>query len=107
MCREVGRWFERRGARQLAIVQAETHPSGSLMRITYEPGDGTRDATGVEAVARALEHIHLGWALLGCLLRLPIIGQFAQLLTDASGGGPRKIAVTRGRQVCDSSIGKS
>ena len=107
MCREVGRWFEQRGARQLAIVPAESHPLGALTRITYEPGDGTRDATGVEAVARALEHVHLGWALLGCLLRLPVICQFAQLLTDASGGGPRKIAVTRGRQVCDSSIAKS
>ena len=63
MCREVGRWFEQRGARQLAIVPAESHPSGALTRITYEPGDGIRAATGVEAVARALEHIHLGWAL--------------------------------------------
>ena len=107
MCREVGRWFERRGARQLAIVQAETHPSGSLMRITYEPGDGTRAAAGVEAVARALEHIHLGWALVGCLLRLPVICQFAQLLTDASGGGPRKIASTGNCQVRDGETEKS
>jgi hypothetical protein len=49
----------------------------------------------VEAVARALEHLHIGWALLGCLLRLPVICQFAQFLTDASGGEPRKIAATR------------
>ena len=95
MCREVGRWFEKRGARQLAIVPAESHPSGALRRITYEPGDGGRPATGVEAVARALEHIHFGWALVGCLLRLPVTCQFAQLLTDASGGEPRKIAATR------------
>jgi protein-S-isoprenylcysteine O-methyltransferase Ste14 len=94
MCREVGRWFEKRGARQLAIVPAESHPSGALTRITYEPGDGTRAATGIEAVARALEHIHLGWALVGCLLRLPVICQVAQLLTDASGGEPRKIPAT-------------
>jgi len=94
MCREAGRWFEHRGARHLAIVPAETHPSRALTRITYEPGDGSRGATGVEAVARALEHLHLGWALLGCLLRLPVICQFAQLLTDASGGEPRKIAAT-------------
>lgn len=99
MCRDVRRWFERRGARHLAIVPAETHASGALMRITYEPRDGTRAAAGVEAIARALEHIHLGWALLGCLLRLPIIRQFAQLLTDASGGEPRRIASTATSQV--------
>ena len=94
MCREVGRWFAVRGTRQLAIVPAETHPSRALTRITYEPGDGSREATGVEAVARALEHVHLGWALIGCLLRLPVICQLAQLLTDASGGEPRDITAT-------------
>ena len=54
-----------------SIMPAETHPSGALKRITYEPGDGSRAASGVEAVARALEHIHLGWALLGwrCVCR--------------------------------------
>jgi protein-S-isoprenylcysteine O-methyltransferase Ste14 len=91
MCREVGRWFELRGARGLAIVPAESHPSRALRRITYMPADDSREVTGVEAVARALEHIHLGWALLGWLLRLPGICQFAQLLTDASGGEPRRI----------------
>ncbi|HEY3043233.1 MAG TPA: hypothetical protein VGJ39_04375 [Vicinamibacterales bacterium] len=94
MCCEVGRWFKHRGARQLAIVPAESHPSGALRRITYEPGDGSREAAGVEAIARALEHTHLGWALVGCLLRLPVICQLAQLLTDASGGEPRKIPAT-------------
>jgi hypothetical protein len=64
-----------------------------LTRITYEPADGSRAATGVEAVARALEHVHLGWALLGFLLRLPVIARFAQLLTDASGGEPRRISM--------------
>ena len=107
MCREVGRWFEQRGARRLAIVPAESHASGALTRITYEPGDGTREASGVEAVARALEHIHLGWALLGWLLRLPVICQVAQLLIDASGGAPRKIGITRGGQVCNGPIEKS
>jgi hypothetical protein len=107
MCRDVGRWFERHGARQLAIVPAETHPSGALMRITYEPGDGTHAAAGVEAVARALEHIHLGWALLGCLLRLPVVCQFAQLVSDASGGEPRKIGSNGNGQVRDSEAEKS
>ena len=101
MCHEVRRWFEQRGARQLAIAPAESHVSGALRRITYEPGDGTRGVSGVEAVARALEHIHLGWALLGWLLRLPVICQAAQLLIDASGGEPRKIGVTYKQAAAD------
>ena len=86
------------GVRQLDIVPAETHPSGALWRITYEPGDGTRAAAGVEAVARALEHLHLGWALLGALLRLPILSSLMQLLVDASGGEPRSIGSSGPRQ---------
>jgi protein-S-isoprenylcysteine O-methyltransferase Ste14 len=91
MCSEVGRWFERRRVSGLTIVPAETHASGALTRITYEPADGTRPATGIEAVGRALEHLHLGWALIGSGLRLPLFCQFAQLLVDASGGEPRRL----------------
>jgi len=92
MCRDVAGWFERRDVRQLAIVPAETHPSQTLRRITYEPADGSRSDSGIEAVARALEHVHLGWALLGFLLRLPAVRQLAQLLADASGAEPRTIS---------------
>ncbi len=91
MCREVAEWFEDRGAIALNIVPAETHPSGALRRITYEPWDGTKSASGIEAVARALEHIHFGWAFLGFLLRLPIVRELAQLLADASGAEARAI----------------
>jgi hypothetical protein len=66
----------------------------SLRRITYEPADGRRPASGVEAIARALEHIHLGWAVFGFLVRLPIVCQVAQLLADASGAEPRRIRTT-------------
>jgi protein-S-isoprenylcysteine O-methyltransferase Ste14 len=91
MCREVAAWFERRGTRGLVIVPAEHHPSQELRRITYEPADGSRSVSGVEAIARALEHIHLGWAFVGFLLRLPIVCQFSQLLADASGAERRTI----------------
>jgi protein-S-isoprenylcysteine O-methyltransferase Ste14 len=89
MCRDVAVWFARRGACHLAIVPAEQHPSGALRRITYEPGDGSRSASGIEAVARALEHIHLGWGLVGFVLRLPVVSALVQLLVDASGAEPR------------------
>jgi len=68
LCTEVGHWFARRGIRGCDIVAAETHRSQALRRITYEPADGSRAVSGIEAVARALEHIHLGWALAGFAL---------------------------------------
>ena len=71
MCSQVGRWFQRHGASGLSILHAETHSSRALTRITYEPADGTRAVSGVEALARALEHVHLGYAFAGCVVRLP------------------------------------
>ena len=90
-CSEVRAWFESRAPVHLEIVAAQRHPSRTLTRITYDPGDGTGDVQGVAAVARALEHVHLGWALLGMFVRLPGICQTLQLLTDASGGGERRV----------------
>jgi predicted DCC family thiol-disulfide oxidoreductase YuxK len=40
--------------------------------VTYRYPDGTL-LGGVEAIAAALSHLHLGWAWLGWLIRLPII----------------------------------
>jgi hypothetical protein len=94
MCSDVGEWFRRRRAQQLVVVPARIHPSGALRRIAYEPGDGA-GAAGVEAVARALEHTHLGWAFVGWTLRLPLIRPAAQLLVDACGGEPRRVGGTR------------
>lgn len=98
-CQEVASWFRARGTRGLAIVPAETHGS-PLMRITYESVDGTYAASGIAAIARALEHVHLGWAMTGFAIRLPVICTAVQLIVDASGGGPRALTarhVDRGR----------
>jgi protein-S-isoprenylcysteine O-methyltransferase Ste14 len=91
MCREVSAWFRSRGARGLSIVAAEDHPRETLTRIRYESSDATYGASGVEAVARALEHVHLGWSVVGFAIRLPILSPFIQLLADASGAGPRTV----------------
>jgi len=48
-------------------------------------------ASGIAAVARALEHVHLCWAFVGFALRLPIVSALVQLLADASGAEPRTI----------------
>jgi protein-S-isoprenylcysteine O-methyltransferase Ste14 len=88
-CSQLGRWLAARQPVGLEIVAARTHARAPLSRIIYEPMDGTREAEGVAAVARALEHLSLGWALIGMLARLPVLVVALQLFTDASGGEPR------------------
>ena len=94
-CAEVAAWFAARRPRGLEIVPAELHPSRDLWRITYDPRDETPDEEGVPAVARALEHVHLGWAALGWTMRLPVLRTLLQILVDASGGEPRRIERAR------------
>jgi protein-S-isoprenylcysteine O-methyltransferase Ste14 len=90
-CSEVRRWFESQGTSALQIVAAEDHPTRDLQRITYDPMDGTGAEQGIAAFARALEHINLGWAFAGAVLRLPVIKHVVGILLDASGLGPRSI----------------
>ena len=89
-CSDVAAWLQTRKPRGLRFVPAEMHPSLNLERVRYESPDGTY-SDGVAAIARALEHIHLGWALVGCSARLPIARPMLQLIIDASGGGKRTI----------------
>ena len=90
-CSQVRAWFEARDTIGLAIVAAEYHPARSLTRITYDPGDGTAESVGVAALGRALEHVNLGWALIGMFVRLPGVCWLLQAVTDASGGGPKPV----------------
>ncbi|GAA2852293.1 hypothetical protein GCM10010517_09960 [Streptosporangium fragile] len=88
-CSSVGEWIARRDPVGLRVLAAESHPEG-LRRIAYEGADG-RSYRGVAALARALTHVHLGWALAGWALMLPGITWFAQLCTDALGYGPHTL----------------
>jgi protein-S-isoprenylcysteine O-methyltransferase Ste14 len=91
VCAGVKPWFERRRPVALEVVAAERHPDRDLERITYDPGDGSPEEHGIVAVARGLEHIHLGYALVGFAMRLPGVHHVLQLLADASGTPPRSI----------------
>jgi hypothetical protein len=94
-CSTIGRWLQAREPIGLTFVAAEDHPSRDLWRITYDPGDGTPDDTGVAAIGRALEHINFAWAFAGMAMRLPLVSFVLQAIVDASGGGPQRI-----RRVC-------
>jgi protein-S-isoprenylcysteine O-methyltransferase Ste14 len=91
-CSEVRTWLEARSPLGLQIVDAETLPAGSIQRMRYDPGYGIDTVDGVRAMGRALEHLHLGWALCGAALRLPCVWQLVQLFMDAAGLGPRVIS---------------
>jgi protein-S-isoprenylcysteine O-methyltransferase Ste14 len=92
-CSEVRAWLEARTPVGLQIVDAETLQAKSIRRMRYDPGDGSETVEGVRAMGRALEHLHLGWAMCGATLRLPVFWRFLQLLMDASGLGPREITI--------------
>jgi protein-S-isoprenylcysteine O-methyltransferase Ste14 len=98
-CSELQRWLESRSPSGLEFMDAAILPSGSIVRMRYDPKDGTPAVEGVRALGRALEHLHLGWALAGAALRFPGIWQFVQMVMDASGFGPRlpTAQITRSR----------
>ncbi|MBI2711061.1 MAG: isoprenylcysteine carboxylmethyltransferase family protein [Actinobacteria bacterium] len=84
-CSEVGRFLTRRHRRRLDVLAAET--SGRpMVRITYVRG--VEQATGVAAVGRALEHVHLGWAALSWVARVPGVEAALQVVADVAGAGP-------------------
>ena len=90
-CSALGQWFIEHSPVSLQLLPAEDHPTRNLTRITYESADGTYTEQEIIALARGLEHIHFGWAMVGVTLRLPVLRWLAQLVTDAVGGGPREI----------------
>lgn len=100
-CSSVGRWFRTRGPVGLTIAPAEDSRLRGIRRVTYVPTDGP-PSTGIAAVARALEHIHLGWAVVGWILALPGFKQAAQLMADAFGPTPHEIGEnTYDSRACD------
>ncbi|GAB3694490.1 methyltransferase family protein [Nocardiopsis oceani] len=87
MCRGLGSWVAARRPTALAMRPAAEHPE-VLYRLTYENAEGVR-WSGVAALARAMDHLNLGWAMTGWALSLPVLRHFVQLCTDAFGAGPR------------------
>ncbi|MFI5118360.1 MAG: methyltransferase family protein [Terriglobales bacterium] len=77
-CSQLARWLRQRTIGLLVLPIAEHRG-----RITYDPGNGSMVEHGVVALARALEHVNLAWALFGGILRLPGIAWLAQLVADS------------------------
>ena len=90
-CSELRAWFAARSPTRIEILDAEMLPPGSIRRLRYDPADGSAAVDGIRAFGRALEHLHLGWALAGAAMRLPFVWQSIQVVMDASGFGPRTL----------------
>jgi protein-S-isoprenylcysteine O-methyltransferase Ste14 len=88
-CVHFARWFAAQGATQLRVLPLAAHFPNTLTRITYRAAGGQREVQGVHAIARAFDHLNFAWAFCGWMLRLPLIGWVAELITDAvSPSGP-------------------
>jgi hypothetical protein len=88
-CSSLARWLEHCRPIGLRLEPAEGF-SPPLRRLTYMGADGYREQ-GVNALARAFEHINLGLAFIGWTIRLPLVSSFVQLVADAVGAGPRDL----------------
>jgi protein-S-isoprenylcysteine O-methyltransferase Ste14 len=90
-CSSVGRWFVARHPTGLKIAPAEDSVDTGIRRVTYLSADG-RTSRGITAIARSLEHIHIGWAIVGWVLAMPIVSHFAQVVVDVFGPAPHQVA---------------
>lgn len=90
-CSSVGRWFLARHPIGLRIAPAEDSADPALRRATYLPANGS-PSRGVVAIGHALAHIHIGWAIAGWVLALPVVSHLAQLVVDLFGPRPRRVA---------------
>jgi len=81
-CRQLAAWLRQHNPVGLEIAPIrESLPART--RMTYDPADGSPPEFGVAALARALEHIHLAFALFAWMVRLPVIAFLAQTIADA------------------------
>ena len=100
-CSSVGRWFIAKQPVGLRIAPAESSGEVGIRRIAYLPPSGEA-SRGVVAVARALDHINLGWGLIGWILSLPLVLQLAQVIADVFGPTPHVVSgLPYDRSACD------
>ena len=85
-CSPLAEFLQGRRPTQLDFGWAHEHPE-PLIRVRYERADGST-FDGVAAVGACLEHLNLGYAAIGWLLRAPVLWRAWQMIGDAVGFGP-------------------
>lgn len=89
VCTEVADWFSKKHPKQLTLRKASEWSGTPLERITWHNPSTARTESGVTAIAMALQHIHLGWAVLGWFASIPGISHTIQICIDAAGAGKK------------------
>ena len=87
-CAEVARWFQNRTPFKLRLINASEWPGPPLRRVTWHHPASGRTESGVSAIAMALQHLSLPWAVAGWIAGIPGISQALQICFDAAGTGP-------------------
>lgn len=87
ICSEVARWFQQRKPDQLVLRPAADWPGTPLQRVTWHHPPSGRTESGVRAIAMALQHLNLAWAMIGWTAGLPGISHTLQICFDAAGAG--------------------
>jgi hypothetical protein len=90
-CRKLAAWVQRRNPEGLRIVDARDHPDRDLERLSYRTDDLKIEEDGIGALGRTLSHIHLGWAYVGAVMRLPGVCSLIQWLGDNFIAKPHKV----------------
>lgn len=85
------RFFQSRSANKLSQGAGERQARGEREIDKYCAAGGDREVHGIQAIARAFEHINFAWAFCGWMLRLPLIGWVAELITEAVSPAPPKL----------------
>jgi protein-S-isoprenylcysteine O-methyltransferase Ste14 len=91
-CSEIARWFEHHDTEKLILHDAANWPGPPLERVTWHHPSSGRRESGVRAIAMALQHLQLPWALIGWTAGLPGISHAVQICFDAAGAGKRQIS---------------
>lgn len=87
-CAEVARWFQTRAPIKLRLIDASRWPGPPLCRVTWHHPASGRTESGVAAIAIALQHLNLPWAVVGGIAGIPGISHVLQICFDAAGTGP-------------------
>lgn len=88
-CSEVARWFQLRHPHRLELRDANAWTGPPLVRVTWRHPSSGRRESGVRAIAMALQHLSLPWALIGWVAGLPGISHSLQICFDAAGTAKR------------------
>jgi protein-S-isoprenylcysteine O-methyltransferase Ste14 len=90
ICCEIARWFKKRHPQKLTLCHAKQWKGPPLQRVTWHHPSSERMESGIRAIAMALQHLSLPWAIIGWVSSLPIFSSIIQMCFDAAGAGKIK-----------------